>query len=86
MAALNQVAAYTTSGGTTAFLLLIDTLEGLDAGLGQQLKEISEPVRASGRVAPETTRNVITFLCRERYRTIRTLSALLGRDEDYPRQ
>ncbi|WP_149540694.1 putative DNA binding domain-containing protein [Siccirubricoccus phaeus] len=65
---------------------LIDALEGLDAGLRRQLEEISEPVRTSGRVAPETTRSVITLLCRERYLTIRVLSALLGRDEDYLRQ
>lgn len=65
---------------------LIDALDGLDSGLRSQLEELSRPVRDSGRVASETTRIAIALLCRDRFLTIRVLSALLGRDEDYLRQ
>lgn len=66
--------------------LLIDTLEGLDSTLFTDLKVIASRTAGSGKVAQELMRNIIQELCAERFLTIKVLSKLLNRDEDYLRQ
>jgi hypothetical protein len=65
---------------------LIDALDGLDPDLRGQLEAIAAKVKGHGKVAPATSREVVAELCRARFLTIRVLSSLLNRDEDYLRQ
>ncbi|MGG5810567.1 RNA-binding domain-containing protein [Falsiroseomonas sp. CW058] len=65
---------------------LIDSLDGLDPDLRRDLETIAAQVKGRGKVAPATSRAIISELCQERFLTIRVLSSLLSRDEDYLRQ
>ncbi|PZP39758.1 MAG: AAA family ATPase [Azospirillum brasilense] len=64
---------------------LIDTLEGLNPDLRQDMEQTAALVKGRSKVAANVSRDAITRLCNDRYLTIRVLSALLGRDEDYLR-
>ncbi len=65
---------------------LIDSLESLDRRLLRELQDISSLVRVSGKVPRDISQKVVVLLCTSRFLTIRVLSALLKRDEDYLRQ
>ena len=65
---------------------VVDTLDGLDAGLRKQLESIAAGVKGRSKVAFAVSRAVISELCRGRYLTIRVLSFLLDRHENHLRQ
>lgn len=65
---------------------LVDTLDGLDAELREQLESIAAGVKGRSNVARAVSRAAISELCRGRYLTLRVLSFLLGRHENHLRQ
>lgn len=64
---------------------LIDALDGLDPKIRKRLEATAAEVQGRSKVALATTKSVVAELCRDRYLTIRVLSSLLDRDEDYLR-
>jgi ATP-dependent DNA helicase RecG len=65
---------------------LIDSPDTLNPKLLRELQDISSLVRDNGKVTRKISQKAIVLLCTERFLTIRVLSALLKRDQDYLRQ
>ena len=65
---------------------VVDTLDGLDAGLREQLESIAAGVKGRSNFARAVSRTVISELCRGRYLTLGVLSFLLGRHKNHLRQ